>query len=287
MGKLLLNKMGESIITPLKEHMILGRSPKSDIVLGWPSIPNLWLEIRYINNQWLWNVLNGDSDTIGTGTYTHNNWRHFSKQIRFNNVVKLELLDSSPPETLVELNGRFHSISAFPNIRPITQNRFALDTQILQNGTAFLYDNNICTIWIPGSTNPTEETSTNMETDGILKIDLDGLIATFEYDSHHYSVTGEAARTLATYAMALKEGTPWLTSEEAFSDWINLGGLPDSPPERIHWERNKILGKLNKEHAFPLISLFQRRRRGVIWEHRLEFSGDIEFINTPSINKQD
>ena len=285
MGKILLQEMGQTTIVPLKEHTILGRSPKSDILLRMQSIPNLWLEIRYLNGDWVWNVLNGEGDTVGAGSYTVNHWRMFSKKIRFNNLISLELIDDSEPKTLIEdQHKRFLPLSRFPTIQQVSVRTFQLNEQLLTNGTAFVYDSKIYTLWVPGSTHATEENSVIDVNDGLLKIDMDALLATFDFGSRQYTLTGEAARSLAVYARAHKEDTDtsWLTTEEAFLDWISLGGSEDSPSERINWERNKIMGKLSKQGSFPVVGLFQRRRRGSIWEHRLDFSGEIQLVNLPS-----
>ena len=284
MGKLLIYEMGKSTIVPLKEHTILGRSPKTDILLNFPSVPNLWMEIRYLNGDWLWNVLNGEGDTVGAGSYTQNHWRHFSKKIRFNNIISLELIDNTQPETLIEDNNKnFLPLSNFPLIQQLSKLNFQLHDQPLTNGTAFIYNNQIYTLWVPGYSYATEENSTIDVNDGILKIDLDVLTAVFDFGSRQYTLTGEAARSLSVYAMARNSDSMWLTTEEAFLDWINLGGSEESPSERINWERNKIIGKLSKQGTFPISVLFQRRRRGASWEHKLDFNGEIQILNHPTV----
>jgi len=274
--------MGTSRIIPLKEHTILGRSPKCDILLTLQSVPNLWLELRYLNGHWLWNVLNGDGETVGAGSYTENHWRKFSKKIKFGNVISLELIDDGEPETLIEdQNKQFLPLSRFPMIKQSAKRAFQLGEQKLSNGTAFVHDKQIYTLWVPGSIHSTEEESMIDAHDIVLKIDLDALSATFDFGSRQYTVSGEAARTLAVYAAALDGDTPWLNTEEAYLDWIASGGSSDSPTDRINWERNKILGKLNKQGAFPLVSLFKRRKTGSTWSHRLDFSGEIHFEPVP------
>ena len=126
-----------------------------------------------------------------------------------------------------------------------------------------------------------EENSTIDVNDGILKIDLDALTAVFDFGSRQYRLSGEAARSLTVYAMARNSDSMWLSTEEAFLDWINLGGSDGSPSDRINWERNKIIGKLSKQGIFPLANLFQRRRRGNSWEHQLDFEGEIQILNLP------
>ena len=283
MGKLLVYEMGKSTIVPLKEHTILGRSPKSDILLNLPSVPNRWMEIRYLNGGWLWNVLNGEGDTVGAGSYTQNNWRQFSKRIRFNTLISLELIDNTPPETLIEdQHKNFLPLSHFPQVTSVSKLNFQLGDQILTNGTTFIYHNQIYTLWVPGASYPTEEDSIIDVSDGILKIDFDALTAVFEFGSRHYILSGEAARSLAVYAVASKGSSPWLTTEEAFLDWVSLGGSDESPSDRINWERNKIIGKLSKQGTFPLEKLFLRRRSGSSWEHKLNVDGEIQLCNLPS-----
>jgi hypothetical protein len=287
MGQILVNQMGRTTIIPLKEHTILGRSPKSDILIRLSNVPSLWLEIRYIQGHWLWNVLNGDDNTMGAGPYTHNHWRRFSKKIRFNNQITLELIDDTAPQILIEDTDKgFHQLNDFPLIEQVSTSKFKVANQILENGTAFIYDGTIYTIWIPGSVHNTEDSVPSEMDLGILSLNLDACKATFEFGPRKYLLTGESVRALATYALALQGDTPWLTTEEAFVDWVNLGGSNESPTERITWERNKIMGKLSKQGLFPLSNLFQRRRRGVAWEHRLDFSGEIHIVDDSTQSTQ-
>ncbi len=283
MGQLLIHSLGQTQLVSLKEHTLIGRSPKCDVLINLSPVPNIWLELRYLNGEWIWNVLNGESDTIGSGGYTYRQWRKYIKPIRFQNLIKIELINQDAPTPLLEdANKRFHRLEEFPDIIQSVRGTFSLNGTHLPIGKPFIHQENIYTLWVPGTSHITEDTNTVSISDGSLWFDLDGLSATFDFGVVKFTAHGEAARVLHVYALAKQSDDPWLNTEDAFLDWVSLGGNADSPTDRINWERNKILGKLNKQGAFPLVDLFKRRKKGSTWTHCLDFAGEIHFEPMPS-----
>ena len=282
MGTLLVTNMGCSTLHLLKEYNILGRAPNCDVIINLKTLPYLWIEIRYLNGNWIWNVLNGESETIGAGSFIQKQWRKLTKPLRFGNHLSIELVDTSPTEPLIEDDNRILApLSQYPQIEQISPTSYLFNGQAIQHGKAFVYLNRVYTIWIPEGSQPTEETSTLLPTEGDLWIDLDGMCATFDFETHRFILNGEASRILAVYAQAQNSNDLWLSTEDAFLDWVNLGGNAESPCERINWERNKIMGKLDKQGLFPISSLFRRRKTGNSWAHCLQFEGDIHFEPAP------
>ena len=102
MGQILI-KNGHRIDTHhLLESNVLGRdrSLGSNRISN-RSVPLFWLEIRYFKSNWAWRILNGESQTKGSGAVLGDGWRKFSHLIRFPEII-VEMIDASPPETLIE-----------------------------------------------------------------------------------------------------------------------------------------------------------------------------------------
>ena len=282
MGTLLVTNMGCSTLYLLKEYNILGRAPNCDVLIDLKKLPYLWIEIRYLNGNWIWNVLNGENETIGAGSFIQKQWRKLTKPLRFGSHISIELVDTNSPEPLIEDDHRMLTpLSHHPQIEQITPTSYQLHGQVLHNGKPFVYSSRIYTLWIPGINQPTEEDSFSTPTEGDLWIDLDGMCATFDFETHRFILNGEATRILAVYAQAHLSDDGWINTEDAFLDWVALGGNSTSPCERINWERNKIMKKHEKQGSFPLSSLFRRRKTGNSWAHCLQFEGGIHFTPAP------
>ncbi len=281
MGKLLIKTPAQTQVVSLKEHVLIGRYPNCDIIISTVAKPpNLWLEIRFVQGEWLWTTLHGASDTIATGEFVQRQWRRFTKKIRFADPVSIELFDTSPPEVLVEqANKVFRPVSDFPDIK-LCQETYMFDGQVLVNGQPFLYHNHIATLWAPGSNHTTEKhtISTRLE-ECILRIDTSTLSAEFQFENKSYTLSGEIVRILSIYAQALDSDEPWLTRKEVYAEWLALGGSTESPTERMHWGRNKIKQRLETQGFLGKTELFQRKRHKDSWRHKLCFPRTIQLTS--------
>ena len=130
MGTLLVTKMNRSKLYLLKEYNILGQALNCDIIINATPLPYLWIEIRYFKEYWIWNVLNGETETIGTGSFIQQKWRKLSRPIRFGEHLRIELIDTSAPEPLIEDNHRMLApLSHYPQIEKTSANCYKLQGQ--------------------------------------------------------------------------------------------------------------------------------------------------------------
>ena len=111
-----------------------------------------------------------------------------------------------------------------------------------------------------------------------LDLNVRTLCAVFTLGTIETEVFGECVRVLLAYAKARRDdGVPeggWLTRDEAHRLWLDFGGSPESPTERIGWEKGKLRQKLVSSGALAVIRIFENRRiNGVVFS-RLSISAE-------------
>lgn len=283
MGSVLIKTNHSTKITYLKEVNMFGRHWTSDFQFQDDSrVPMIWLEIRWYNSQWCWRVLNRIDATTGNGKFVSSTWRKFSKIIRLQKVVSIELVSNSPPQTLLEdiESKKILPLIDFDLLRRTKKGDVTFEGVIYQNMDLITINKKVYKLWIP---------SLNLiDTDGgyldigskdcVLDIDFKILRATLTVASNSIVLEGESVRVLTTYAISKLNGDSWLSTEDAFKQWITLGGKSDSEQSRMAWERNKIRGKLVEQKVENAGKLFYRRREGVDWLHSLTLSKDNIYI---------
>ena len=272
MGILLVKTAFKTTKVQLKNHNILGRHSSSDVYLGKNAgIPLFWLEIRWIENQWCWRALNQIDQTIGSGTIVQNDWRSFKKTLRFQQIIHLELLDSSEPEILIEdvISKEKFPLSNFPAVSE-EDGYIRFNGKPLLHEEHFYFNQRLYQLWLVEQSNDTESQIFDLcSPHCFLDIDIDNLEASFTLEKLSITVSGECARILWVYAKAKKEGANWLSTEEAFTDWVLIGGNPKSDPERLSWERSRLRRILSEQKADNASKLFTRRKNGYEWQHSL------------------
>ena len=95
----------------------------------------------------------------------------------------------------------------------------------------------------------------------------------FEVGPSRIELSAEMTRLVIPYAearvnhYAYEDG--WITREEAYERWIELGGNPSSPSQRIGWMRGKLKTHLAKAGLADVDALFESRRLGQWYANRL------------------
>ena len=111
-----------------------------------------------------------------------------------------------------------------------------------------------------------------------VEIDLDAMTATFESSRGSASASGECVRVLAAYALARRDENRvdggWLTAQEIYNRWVDLGGNASSKMDRPGFERGKLRNQLTKQSVTSVKSLFERRASGARTEIRLNMPPD-------------
>jgi len=275
MGTLLIQHNAHSSIAHLQASVIVGRDRSLRMTrINDTRVPNFWLEIRYINHEWCWRVLNGEH-TRGMGKILKNGWRKLSGKIRLGNHICVELLDNRPPQNLVyDIEQKIaFPLQDLPDIQ-INEAGLFLDSldEPLQDGMEVFVEslNRTVEIWINQPVVTTQDSVLSFGEHCFLSCNLDTLSLQISDASQEISHQGEGARLIYAYMLArIDNSDGWMNSEEAFKEWLGLGGNPDSEVTRIKWERNKLCNRLFELGVMNASNLFEKKRVGTQWYHRI------------------
>ncbi len=93
-------------------------------------------------------------------------------------------------------------------------------------------------------------------------IAADGLRVTVHQGEADISIAGEHVRVLTVYAMARRDDDEggWLGADAAWERWRSLGGNPQSPVDRLGWDRGRCRAHLARLGVGNLDLLFETRR---------------------------
>lgn len=275
MGQILI-KNGYRVETRhLLESNVLGRdrSLGSNRISN-REIPLFWIEVRYFLGNWAWRVLNGEAQTRGAGAVLGDGWRKLSHSVRFQEVV-IELIDPSAPKVLIEdLEGReLVPIDERAELLVNEDGYFLCDDQFrkLNNFEVFVLENQKSfRLWIPEGIEGSFVRPVSVSDGLYLDCDLKKLHALFSFRDAEIECSGEVIRLLTVYAqgrISSKDG--WLNNEQVFERWLELGGNRVSEVKRMNWERNKLCNQLFQAGLAKTMGLFEKKRIGVTWYHRL------------------
>lgn len=251
-----------------------GRSPELGLgQIKLRMLPLFWLEIRWMNGQWLWRALNGEDSTVGKGTVITMGWRQFIGSIKYDSFVEIELLQDTPPIILIEniTQKKRSPIQEFNGLHVSDLGyHLEVDSPLLQNGEIFVLEGMPYRIWIPQYYVPSRESICAVSTDGYhLDLYAQSLKAVFSWPHHSVELVGEYVRVLILYALERKNSDEgWINTQEAYEVWLELGGNANSPIKRLSWERNKLRASLLENKVSQVDSLFERQRHGTQWSHR-------------------
>ena len=123
-----------------------------------------------------------------------------------------------------------------------------------------------------------EEVPSLVHTDTLLKLDVGELEGAIELGGMRIDLSREMTRILIPYAEALTNEyqfeDAWLTRDEAHARWLELGGNPESPPQRLGWMRGKVKSYLARHGLADVDGLFESQRVGQWYGTRLGLSPD-------------
>lgn len=279
MGAILLKTGTQTRQILLLESNGFGRSPELGAgSIEHTQIPFFWIEIRWLNSMWVWRVLNSDDKTTGKGEIVYFGWRKFEGTIRLQQFCEIELIDNRPPEVLIEnVNSKQRLSASMCTWLCVGDNGYSLGEQepILQHGQCFVVENVVYRIWLLQSYAPSRESICSISSPTCrLEIRRASLEAVFKDKDVSVIVQGEFVRVLLVYAIDRMETDGWLCAQNAYDEWVNLGGNAQSEPLRISWERNKLRALLLQHGVTEVDRLFDRQRIGATWFHRLCFPAE-------------
>ena len=274
---------------PLTEVNLVGRHPACGIVLNSSRVPMFWVEVRWSGTRWTWRTLAGEERTRGPGAVSPDGWRPFANGtgrtgIRVGDVC-LRLIEDRAPEPVVEWldTAERDLASDFDGLHIVDVHTIEVDSgepvTIPSGGTTVL-DGRPVRIWVPSGWLNTESPYLSLASE-TLELDFGWEACEVTLTDHTTSLTlkSEDVRLLRVYAQArLAAGKAadagYLTTEEAFRAWVELGGNPQSEPERLSWMRNRLRIQLDQHGVGAPDGLFERRRMGPTWQHRVSIPGE-------------
>jgi hypothetical protein len=273
----------------LSAACLVGRAPGCLVRVADPTVPSFWLELRWSEGAWRWRALAGGARTRGVGMLAEDGWRTLPlspkgrpQRVRLDDLVAVELVEAGPPQPFAEdlLTGAAHvgdalcevlEVRADGTTRPFTADE--ADAPPLRDGDVFLHEGRPWRLHLAEGLPPTRQIRIDLSrADVTLDIDLEALRATFHQRGAEVTIAGEHVRTLAAYASARRrrgETGGWLTCEEAYARWRALGGNPQSPMDRLGWDRGRCRSHLAREGVAGVEVLFEARRRAGVSEIRV------------------
>ncbi|HCH64002.1 MAG TPA: hypothetical protein DFR83_14445 [Deltaproteobacteria bacterium] len=294
MATVLIRTRSSTWTSELPEVCLIGRHPACMIRLDEPNVPAFWLELRWTGDEWSWRALSEQESTRGPGAPTGAGWRIWRARlgdrrqaIRID-AVSLRITDPSPPEPVIEWSHRGTCEAIVSGQRGFQWEGSELwwsgavtDSPVrIANGAQQTIEGERARIWLPDDWSETLRPTVSL-TDHRLGLDYDDEPTRMTLTTSDRSVllTGEEVRLLRVYAEARATdprdaNCGYRTTREALSAWIALGGNPDSPPERLAWLRNRLRSMLAESGISGAEALFERRRQGRVWSHRIALDPD-------------
>ena len=256
-------------------------------------VPMFWLEIRYGPDGWVWRPLEGRGITRGGGAQRANGWRMLDSpsgravRVRCGDAGHISLLDSKSPSpflsdllsglqlagpSLLEVLER-HDGGFFRLGEGDDPSRALVDGDIVvHRGSAWRFFSGT----VPPST---DGGVVSLKSDTIcLDLDLRKQVLCLTERDRSVELTDSLVILLVPFVEARidehrVEGG-WLSLEEAHRGWVAAGGRADSPPERISWDKGRLRTRLAALGVGDVGFLFEKRRRGGVWQTRLRISGE-------------
>ncbi|MEN0062177.1 MAG: hypothetical protein AAGA48_08490 [Myxococcota bacterium] len=263
---------------PLAVSTLIGRHWSCDILLHAEEVPLRWLEIRWLGGRWGWRALSREGDTLGAGDWLRPGWRSLTVSRKANRVLRLraaaavELVNGDAPQpyavdlqsgqilvkqSLAEMLGN----AGFHQWRTHTG-------EPLNDGVVLVIEGRPLRLHLPQRVQATSGSgiSSILHVDTLLKLDAETLTGAIELGTFRVELSREIVRVLLPYAEArvndYAHEDAWISREEAHARWLELGGNPSSPPQRLGWMRGKAKTFLARKGLSDVDGLFESRRVG-------------------------
>lgn len=269
----------------LAHSTLVGRHWSCDIVLPHADAPLRWIELRWMLGKWGWRAVAREGDTIGPATWLSPGWRLVEPgrrgTVKLREIATIELIDASPPAPFaVDLQtGRVLLRKALQEVLSeagYRQWRSAAGHP-LADGDVLLIEGRAWRLHLPQRALQIEaSTPSLLHADTLLKLDADSLTGAFELGTEQVELPTEHVRVLLPYAEALvnEYDDAWLTRDEAYERWLDLGGNPESPAQRLGWIRGKVKSALAKRGLADVDALFESKRVGQWYGTRIGLMRD-------------
>lgn len=264
---------------PLCPATVVGRAAGVHARIADPSVPLHWLELRWTEGAWRWRCLAGTPRTRGVGMLLEDGWRSLPvgtdarpQRIRLYDRVSVELVEGGAPAPfLLDLvTGTVCRDDALAELVEVREDALLPleaegdPAQRHRDGDVFVRDGRAWRVHLADSPEATARAILDLARPGVtLDPDPSGLRAVLTQGTSEVVLTGEHVRVLALYAQARRANVPtggWLTTTEAWRLWRERGGNPDSPADRIGWDRGRCRSHLARLGVAGVERLFETRR---------------------------
>ncbi|MFM2245596.1 MAG: hypothetical protein RL071_1670 [Pseudomonadota bacterium] len=294
MGLLLVADGAARRLVPLPALCLVGRAPACLVQLQQPVCPAHWLEVRWGPEGWSWRPLAALERTRGSGPHRPNGWRGLEVTAERGTRVALagdayiELVEGGPPEPFA-----WDCAAA----QPVTGEALERVAELLgglmlpiaaegdpaaalQDGALWVHRDGdrlqILRAHVPASLPETLDTRLDLGRGAVsVEVDLGASVADLVQGSARVQVSGQAVRTFALYARARAAdpaGEGWLSANDAWAAWLELGGAAEATVEAVSWERTRLRQLLHRARVGSVEAVFARRKVGAFIQIRL---GDV------------
>lgn len=267
---------------------IVGRAAACAVRIDDPFVPMHWLEIRWSTRGWRWRALSGETRTRGVGGLSDDGWRLLPdspaarpQRVRFGDTLSIELTAGGPPEPFLmdlqtgeTLTGE--AMDAVVEPRDDRLLRVALDDTAaapLRDGDVVVHEGRAWRVHLAEAPLPTAHVRIDLARgNATLEVVDADFRAVVHQSGAEAAIAGEHVRALAVYARARATDTPrggWLSVQGAWEAWVAAGGNPQSPVERLAWDRARCRTHLARQGVGGLEQLFETRRIGGAPHYRL------------------
>lgn len=271
----------------LPTSLLVGRHWRCDARVVDPAVPLHWLELRWTGDTWAWRALGAADRTVGRGRTLQGGWRGLEVDARVrlgNSGVSLVLLDDTPPRltlqhvetgSWVDGDARFDLV-ALTEDGPLLRGADGEPTgDPLPDGALLSLDGQQWRLHRPDPVVFTVDGSVSLAAPELsIDFDLLALRAAFSSSDGEIILQGGLVLPLAVYAAAMAHGQApaeggWLSNVDAQAGLARLGVDMVAGPERMNWDRHRIRSALAELGVTSLHLLFERKRVGRRWRHRL------------------
>ncbi len=277
----------------LPQATLVGRHPTCTIVIDQPEVPAHWLEVRWTGSSWAWRPLAAVDQTSGSGELLKGGWKRWrvtgggaGTGVRLGEV-RLRLVEPAAPEPVLEwLEEGFCSALADSPVclqpTPTGELLTIPDTEAtprkVASGTVLTVEGRPARVWLPDGWTTTASPTVSIDApDLLLDFGSDPCEVTLTVGRASVELHSEEVRLLRVYAEARREDprgpeSGYRSTAAAFERWVALGGKVDSSHERLSWMRHRLRSQLESLGVAAAGELFERRRTGVQWSHRLSLA---------------
>ena len=273
----------------LTETTLVGRHWSCAGVVDLPRVPLYWLEFRWSGTGWIWRCLGRNEDTRGPGSVLPDGWRRWPEvgrnvEIRLADSVSVRIVDPSPPEPILESLRSGERIELDEILEHFVLTADGLKHAgpggvgtgpVLKDGEMIGLSDGPYRLWHPQGWAPTLVDGVDLSApDCTLVVRPAEQLALFTQGCAEAQVQGACVIYLAAYALARRDDARGLDSgyrenPEIHAAAMDLGGNPDSPTDRVNWERARVRSGLVRAGARGTDQLFERKRLGARWHIRL------------------